>query len=161
MRIYKDKNYLRSSIFGFEDALVSTTGVIVGVSIGTSNKQFVILAAFVTIAVEAISMAAGQFLSERTLHEIDKKGHKDNLLIGSLIMFSSYFLGGALPILPIFFFPSPVIPSTLIAFSGLFALGYVKGKLIKVSPTRSAVEMLLIGGVAAIIGMIAGYLLKF
>lgn len=160
MRIYKD--YVRSSIFGFEDALVSTTGVVVGISTGTSNKQFIILAAFVTIAVEAVSMAAGQYLSEHALHQMERGKHKDSLKIGALIMFVSYFLGGVIPTFPILFLPLPLalIPVLLLAFSGLFILGFVKGKLAKVTCTRSALEMLFIGGLATLIGIIAGYFLR-
>ena len=54
------KEYLQSAMFGFNDALVSTTGVIVGVSTGTNDKRIVILAGVVTIMVEALSMGAGQ-----------------------------------------------------------------------------------------------------
>ena len=43
------KEYLQSAMFGFNDALVSTTGVIVGISTGTGNKQVVVLAGVVTI----------------------------------------------------------------------------------------------------------------
>lgn len=157
-----NKDYLRSSVFGFEDALVSTTGVVVGVSTGTTNIKFIILACLVTICVEAISMAAGQFLSERTLHEIDKEKHKDNLIVGSAIMFFSYFFGGLIPILPIFFIPLPfaILPIMFLAFSSLFVLGYIKGIIVQISPTRSALEMLFVGGLAAFIGVIAGYFLR-
>jgi hypothetical protein len=41
------KEYLQSAMFGFNDALVSTTGVIVGISTGTGDKQIVILAGIV------------------------------------------------------------------------------------------------------------------
>lgn len=160
MRIYKD--YIRSSVFGFEDALVSTTGVIVGIATGTSNKQFIILAAFVTIAVEAVSMAAGQFLSERTLHQMQKGKHRDSLSVGSFVMFLSYFLGGILPVSPLLFLPLPIalIPTLFLAFLGLFVLGFAKGRFVKVPPARSAFEMLFIGGLAAVIGIIAGYFLR-
>ncbi len=142
--------------------MVSTTGVVIGISTGTSNIKFIILACLVTIAVEAISMAAGQFLSERTLHQIEGAKHKDNLIIGSVIMFFSYFLGGLIPVSPIFFLPLPIaiLPVLFLAFFGLFVLGYIKGLIVEISPTRSALEMLTIGGLAAIMGVIAGYFLK-
>jgi vacuolar iron transporter family protein len=156
------KDYIKSSVFGFEDSLVSTTGVIIGVAIGTSNRDFIILAAFVTIAVEALSMGAGQFLSERTLHELDPKAHKDSLTIGALAMFVSYFLGGLIPVLPVIFIPLPLALyfTVIFSFLGLFTLGYVKGKITGVSASRSAIEMLVIGGLAAIVGITAGLLLK-
>ena len=158
----KNEDYIRSAVFGFEDALVSTTGVIAGIATGTSNKQFIILAALVTILVEAVSMAAGQYLTERTIHEIEKTKHTDSPIVGAFIMFFSYFIGGAIPALPVFFLPLPfaVLPAILFAFAGLFALGWFKGKFIKISPIRSAMEMLIIGGVATLIGVVAGYFLK-
>ncbi len=155
------RDYIRSSIFGFEDSLVSTTGVVVGIATGTSNREFIVLAAFVTIAVEAISMTAGQFLSERTLHELNKTDHNDNLIVGSLVMFISYFLGGLIPLLPILILPAiSILPILLLAFLGLFVLGYAKGQIVKVAPTRSAFEMLVIGGFATLIGVVSGYFLK-
>lgn len=158
----KNEDYIRSAVFGFEDALVSTTGVIAGIATATSNKQFIILVALVTILVEAVSMAAGQYLTERTIHEIEKTKHTDSPVTGALIMFFSYFVGGAIPALPVFFLPLPlaVFPAILFAFVGLFGLGWFKGKFVKISPIRSAMEMLIIGGIATIIGVVAGYFLR-
>ncbi|MEK7620940.1 MAG: VIT1/CCC1 transporter family protein, partial [Patescibacteria group bacterium] len=65
-----NKEYLQSAMFGFSDALISTTGVIVGISAGTNNKQIVILAGVVTIMVEAISMGSGQYLSLKSSREL-------------------------------------------------------------------------------------------
>src|SRR3989344_3743519 len=154
--------YLRSSLFGFEDALVSTTGMVVGISFGTTNLKFILLAAFVTIAVEAVSMAAGEFLSDEAVHELDKKTQKDNPLLSAAVMFLSYGIGGLIPVIPVIFLPhtQAIIASILFAFTGLFILGFVKGKIVKVNKIRSAMEMLLIGGIAAFIGIIVGFILK-
>jgi len=67
LNIHED--YLRSIIFGFQDSLVSTTGVIVGVAAGSNSKELVILAGIVAITVESLSMGAGQFMSEKTVHQ--------------------------------------------------------------------------------------------
>lgn len=156
------EEYLRSSLFGFEDALVSTTGMVVGISIGTSNLRFILLAAFVTISVEAVSMAAGEFLSDEAVHELDRKQRKDNILIAAGVMFLSYVLGGLIPVIPVIFLPhlQGIIGSITAAFIGLFILGFVKGKIVNINRIRSAFEMLIIGGVAAIIGIIVGLVLK-
>ena len=42
------------------------------------------------------------------------------------------------------------------ALSCLVVLGYAKGKIVKVPPIRSAMEVLIIGGIATAIGIIAG-----
>lgn len=158
-KIHQD--YLRSILFGFEDSLVSTTGVIAGVSAGSHDPKVVLLAAVVTIIVEALSMGAGQFLSERAVHQMDRH-HSDNLLVGGALMFGSYFLAGFIPLLPVilFAFPVSIFISVGSAFLGLFVLGYLKGKVVQAAPLRSGLEILLIGGAAALLGLMAGWLFR-
>ena len=152
------KEYLQSAMFGFNDALVSTTGVIVGVSTGTKNKQIVILAGVVTILVEALSMGAGQYNSSKSAHQLEKTDAAKVPLISGGIMFVSYFTAGLVPLLPIILFPIEYSRNVSIvaALVGLFILGYLKGKVVKVSPIRSAIEILIIGGLATTIGIVAG-----
>lgn len=150
-------------MFGLQDGLVSTTGVVVGISSGVENKAIIILAAFVAVTVEATSMAAGQYSSEKAVHQIDKTGkHTDNLFLGALIMFFSYLAGGLVPILPTVFIPQPDarIFSIIFAFIGLFLVGFVKGKVVAHKPLRSALELFVIGAIATSIGLIVGQLLK-
>lgn len=157
------ENYLRSTVFGFQDALVSTTGVIVGVAIGTQDKGVVLLAGVATIMVEALSMAAGQYMSEKTVQQMNKtKKHTDNLVIGALIMYGSYFLGGLVPLVPILLLPLPGASYASIIFSllGLLVLGIIKAKIVKESVARSAIEILILGGAATAVGLIVGFFLK-
>ncbi|MEK7569911.1 MAG: VIT1/CCC1 transporter family protein [Patescibacteria group bacterium] len=62
---------IREVVFGIEDSLVSTLGVISGVAGGTSNRFLVILSGIVVIFVESLSMAAGTFLSSKSKQEAD------------------------------------------------------------------------------------------
>lgn len=150
-------------MFGLQDGLVSTTGVVVGISTGVEDKAVIVLASLVAVSVEASSMAAGQYSSEKAVHQMDKTGkHTDSLITGALIMFVAYFLGGMVPIIPtVLFQPSQArIISVIGAFIALFLLGYLKGKLVEHQPLRSAVELFIIGSMATAIGLIVGYLLK-
>lgn len=155
------RDYIRSSFFGIEDSLVSTTGLIAGVAVGTQDAKFVILAGLVGVAVEAVSMAAGEFLSEETTHDLDKRD-KANPITGGLIMLVSYFAAGLVPLLPIVFLPKEysLYVSVLAALVGLFVLGLIKGKVTGKNPLRSGIEVLIVGGVAAAIGIAVGVLLK-
>lgn len=152
------KEYLQSALFGFNDALVSTTGVIVGVSIGTGNKQAVILAGVVTILVEAISMGSGQYLSSKSAHQLEKDNSLKTPIISGLIMFGAYFLAGLVPLFAIVLSPMNYAAAVAIiaALLCLAVLGFAKGKIVKVSPIKSALEMLIIGSLATGIGIIAG-----
>jgi len=157
------EDYLRSLMFGLQDGIVSTTGVVVGISTGVSDKAIIVLAALVAVTVEATSMAAGQYSSEKAVHQMDKSGrHTDNLHIGALIMFLAYLMGGSFSIVPILMFDQPVARVIAIAsaFVGLFIVGYIKGYLVEHRPLRSAIELFIIGSITTTIGIIVGYLLK-
>jgi VIT1/CCC1 family predicted Fe2+/Mn2+ transporter len=162
MSLKINQDYLRSLVFGFQDALVSTTGIVVGISAGVQNKQIIILSALVTISVEALSMAAGQYTSEKSVHQLPQSKHRDNLLIGSLLMFFSYLFGGLIPIIPTFFTLPPFssVLSITLAFISLFFLGFFKAKLFFGRVWHSALEMLTIGGLATLIGLFVGSLFQ-
>ena len=162
MSLKINQDYLRSLVFGFQDALVSTTGIVVGISAGVQNKEFIILSALVAISVEALSMAAGQYTSEKSVHLLPQSKHRDNLLTGSALMFYSYLIGGFIPIIPIFFTLPPLssILSVIFAFTGLFFLGFFKAKLFSGQVWRSALEMLTIGGLATLVGLFVGSLFQ-
>ncbi len=161
--MFKFKNihedYLRSITFGFQDALVSTTGAIAGVAIGSNNRSLVILTGMVVITVEALSMGMGQYLSEKAVHQLDKTGkHTDNLIIGGGLMTLSYFLGGLVPLAPIIYMSMPQASYYSIAFAmvGLFILGFIKAKIVEVNPWKSAIEIFILGGITTAIGVIVG-----
>lgn len=154
-----NREYLRSIIFGVEDSLVSTTGLIAGLSIGAENKKIVLLGGIVAIAVESISMGAGEYLSDDAVEELDKlKRPKERPYISGLLMFISYLLAGMVPLLPVIFLNYPVSLwfSVGFALAGLFLLGFFKGKILRSSPLNGGLKILIIGGIATAIGVIAG-----
>lgn len=156
-----NRDYFRSAIFGFQDALVSTTGVIVGVTAGSLNKSTVILAGLVTIAVESLSMGSGQYLSEKSVHQLDGR-HQDSPFLNGLIMFFSYFIAGLIPLTAVILFPinSIILAVVISSLLGLFALGWIKATLINKNPLKSALEVCLIGGLSILLGITVGSLAK-
>lgn len=157
-----DTHYVRSSFFGIEDSLVSTTGLIAGISVGTADRNVVILAGVVAIAVEAISMAAGEFLSEETEKDMSQGHDRANPVIGGLIMLVSYAAAGMVPLAPILLLDQAYAftGSIVSALVGLFILGYVRGKITRKPAIKQAVRVLVVGGIAAAIGIVVGVLYK-
>lgn len=89
--------------------------------------------------------------------------HSAFILLSSLVLLISgvtfgYFLAGLVPLLSIIIFPMSYSRDIAIvaALSCLLVLGYAKGRIVKVPPIRSAMEVLIIGGIATAIGIIAG-----
>jgi VIT1/CCC1 family predicted Fe2+/Mn2+ transporter len=152
--------YLRNFIFGVEDSLVSTVGLLSGIAIAEVPRHTIFLTGIVLIFVEAFSMAAGTFLSESSAEGFMK--HREvpagpSAKQGAL-MFASYFLSGFIPLFPYAFLESSqAFPLSITAsIIALFLLGAWGGSISKTNAFRSAFRMAVIGGVAIAVGVAAG-----
>lgn len=63
------RGWLREAVFGTQDGLISTLGALTGIAAGTRSGEAVIVAGFVIIVVESLSMAAGSYLSSKSQQE--------------------------------------------------------------------------------------------
>ncbi|MBP7057231.1 VIT1/CCC1 transporter family protein [Candidatus Gracilibacteria bacterium] len=68
---------IRDIVFGLEDGLVSTVGVLTGIASGTDDHFIVILSGIVLIMVEALSMGVGSFLSAQSERELQSRQRDD------------------------------------------------------------------------------------
>jgi vacuolar iron transporter family protein len=151
--------HIRNLIFGVEDSLVSTVGLLSGIAVAGVSQHTLVLTGFVLIFVEAFSMGIGSFLSESTAAEADHqslKGPEE----GGLIMFVSYIIAGLIPLLPYLVMYSPITMWISISASmlALLALGLAAGRLLNISVWRNAWRTFLLGGLAIVVGMVIGQL---
>ncbi len=153
---------MRNFIFGVEDSLVSTVGALSGINIAGLNRADILLAGVVLIFVEAFSMAAGSFLSERSAEEYigDRDSHPKHSFVNGLIMFFSYFISGFIPLFPYIIFQASFALWVSISLSlvALFLLGLVSGRMFRVNAWRSGSRILLVGGIAVALGVFVGQL---
>lgn len=152
--------YFRNFVFGVEDSLVSTVGLLSGVAIAGVGRETILLTGIILIFVEAFSMAAGSFLSETSAEEFSTQKravHAHSFLSGS-IMFVSYFVAGFIPLFPYVVFAREIaFPLSIIAsVISLFVLGLVSGALSRTSLVRSAFRMTVVGGIAIAVGVTVG-----
>lgn len=68
--VIESRSRIREFVFGIQDGLISTVGLLAGVHGATENNWVVILAGFVGMLSGAISMAAGSYLSTSAQKEI-------------------------------------------------------------------------------------------
>ena len=64
---------IREVVFGVEDGMVSTLGVITGIAVGSEDRYTVLLAGIVVIAVESMSMGIGSYISNSSSKEVEEK----------------------------------------------------------------------------------------
>ena len=159
----KDKGtieYIRNSIFGVEDRLVSTIGLVSGVAAAGATNKSVVLTGMVLIFVEAFSMAIGSLLSENSAEEYEEKVEVPlSASAGyAAVMFVSYLVSGFLIIIPYMFLArtEAVIASIVVAIVGLFALGAWSGKVTNLPWHSRAVAMSFLGGITIVLGVVVG-----
>lgn len=160
MRSLSFASYLRNFVFGTEDSLVSTVGLLSGIAIAGMETKAILVTGAVLIFVEAFSMAVGSFLSEYSAEEyLHKDGASSRRsLADGAIMFFSYFIAGAIPLFPyILWSPkSAIFISIFVSLLALFALGAVSARVSGVSIFKSGLRMFVIGGIAIAVGVLVG-----
>ncbi|OGM30733.1 hypothetical protein A3D84_01205 [Candidatus Woesebacteria bacterium RIFCSPHIGHO2_02_FULL_42_20] len=166
VRLSKDTFMLygRNFIFGVEDSLVSTVGLLSGVAVANVGRHTVFLTGMVLIFVEAFSMGVGSFLSEHSVEKFlnHNESGSSRPRVAGIIMFFSYFLSGFIPLLPYLYFQTGIAFAASIALSlaSLFSLGLISAKLFKINLLRNGLEMLILGGSAILMGIVVGVVLR-
>ena len=153
-------SYFRNFIFGVEDSLVSTVGLLSGIAIADVPGHTIFLTGVVLIFVEAFSMAAGTFLSEYSAEEYSNHNEKatKSEFVSGIVMFFSYSISGIIPLFPYILMPVDIALKFSVSLSviSLFILGVIGAKISHSSVLRDGLRMALVGGVAIVVGMIAG-----
>lgn len=153
-------SFLRNFIFGVEDSLVSTVGLLSGIAIASVPRKTIFLTGVILILVEAFSMAVGSFLSERAVD--DYLEHKEvpskAPFIGGVIMFFSYFVSGFIPLFPYVILRTEfaLIFSIAVSSLALLLLGFFSAKISGTNYVRSGLRMFVMGSVAVVVGILAG-----
>ena len=158
----KKSVYLRNFIFGVEDSLVSTVGLLAGVAAGGISRSAIVTTGLVLIVVEGFSMGIGSFLTEETTEEMaGQKIQTRKSIMGGITMLISYCLAGLLPLAPYTFLDDTAAVNTSITLSllGLAALGYGTSRAYnRPRPGLRAFKMFVLGGLAVTVGVMIGKL---
>src|SRR5665213_137643 len=99
--------FVRNIIFGVEDSLVSTVGLLAGIATSNIEPSKLLGIGVVYLFVEGFSMAAGSYLSEHSAEEYEtgKRVKSNEPILGGIVMFLSFIIAGIIPIAPYLLFP--------------------------------------------------------
>lgn len=157
------RDIFRNFIFGVEDSLVSTVGLLSGIAAANTSRVTIITTGIVLIFVEAFSMGIGSYLSEETSQQLSshKKISHLTVLKAALVMFISYLLAGLIPLSPYLLITGPrtEIISILATLFSLVLLGIYSARRFHGNILSKALEMFVLGGLATLVGIVIGSLL--
>lgn len=156
--------YTRNFIFGSEDSLVSTVGLLAGVASAGVGRKEIIISGIVLICVEAFSMSVGSFLSEKEIEESSPNNSpkSSKSIRASIIMLVSYIICGMIPLSPYFLMDikQAFWWSIIASIVFLFVLGFISAKILKIKVLRTTLRMTIMGGLAIGLGVVVGLILK-
>lgn len=162
--VTKTELYLRNVIFGMIDSLVSTVGLLAGISIAGTSIHTIVTTGVVYALVEGFSMAIGSFLSEESVedYKVKKQVGFSNSFFGALIMLVAFVLTSFIPIIPYIYFSASRALGFSILFSvlALFLVGMISAKISRISIVKRGVMMAFLGGAAIVIGLVVGKFLN-
>lgn len=162
------KKYLPEFVYGGMDGTITTFAVVSGVIGASLSSSIVLILGFANLFADGFSMAVSNFLSMKSDNEMSKKIQKSEYKT-AIATFIAFLLMGFIPLLS-FVVASITGNSTIIEnqFSYAFVLtgvaliiiGCQKGKITGKSKLKSAAQTFLIGGTAALLAFIMGWLIS-
>ncbi len=166
-----ERKYLAEFVYGATDGTISTFAVVAGVVGASLSSSVVLILGFANLFADGFSMAVSNYLSNKSqsdLNKIHRNKHRiKNPRRTALATFSAFILIGLIPLLSFLFAPlsdfinnNKFLLSAFLTGIAFLIIGSFKGKVIGKHWIRSALETLLIGGIAALIAYFVGYLLR-
>ena len=162
MHAHEKATLLGDAVFAANDGLVTTFAIIAGASGASLNGGVILILGFANLFADGLSMAGGNYLGLKS--EIKYKGtskterlHDHSPVRHGIVTFITFFVAGLIPLIPyILGIENAFKVSILLVGLSLFVIGLIRGKMIEGSSIRSAIEVLLVGGFAALIAYFVG-----
>ena len=157
-------NTIRAGVFGIQDGIVSTFGIIMGVAGVQISAEAVVVAGVAGVVSGALSMGAGEYVSVRTQRELLAVGaaiadqENVNPYRAAFANAGLFVGGGLIPLLPFLLTAGrpAVVASTVVSALALFVTGAALTRLTRQSPWRSGMRMLVIGGGSGLLAYVIG-----
>ncbi len=165
--VKKYGSYLDEAVYGANDGIITTFAVIAGASGAVLGSGTIIILGIANLVADGFSMGASSFLAIRTEADVARAHHRragdGHALARSVTTFFAFVVAGCLPLLP-FLLPTfkadALLVSTMGACTAFFFVGGARSYVTKRSFVSSGLEMLGVGGVAALLAYMIGALLR-
>ncbi len=158
------KKYLPDGVYGAIDGTVTTFAIIGGVYGAGLTPVIVLILGISNVLADGFSMAASNYLSKKS--EEDDANHH-TAIYSAVTTFVAFVVVGTIPLVPfivsVFVLLSAktqFLYSIVGTFLAFIFTGYMRARITGSSIVRSALETVLVGGIAAAIAYGVGVALK-
>ncbi|MEX2054409.1 MAG: VIT1/CCC1 transporter family protein [Candidatus Colwellbacteria bacterium] len=155
--------YIKDIIFGANDGIVTTFAIVAG-SVGAGlSANVILILGFASLLADGFSMGTGNYLgsrSEREVAEINGDTYTKSITVPAVFTFFSFVIAGSVPLLPFALgMNGGFALAAVMTGIALFLVGALLGQLVLHRHWFAwGLEMLFVGGAAAAIAYVIGYL---
>lgn len=149
--------FIGDIVYGANDGIITTFAVVAAAAGAGVSASIIIILGIANLVADGFSMGASAYLSMRSEQEVASataQQQERNPLFDGLVTFVSFVIAGSLPLIP-FLVPSAAedafFISSIATAITFFVVGAARSLVINRNPMLAGLEMLLVGGVAAII----------
>lgn len=155
-------------VFGAMDGTVTTFAVVSGVVGAGLGPHIVLILGFANLFADGFSMATANYMSKKSDSDLGNI-IRVNPIKAAFATFISFVLIGFIPLISFviaaiiqteFFIKNQFLFSVFLTVISFLLIGYFKGEVVGEFRIKSALQTLLVGGIAAIIAFIIGFLIK-
>jgi VIT1/CCC1 family predicted Fe2+/Mn2+ transporter len=163
--VHEKASILRDVIFAADDGIITTFAVVAGSYGAALSSSVIIILGFANLIADGFSMATGIYLGAESEAQYEKSHNdphwrSDAPVKQGITTFFAFGLAGLLPLIPYVFSIKPSFAiSSFIVLISLFLVGVIKGAYADKHWFKSGLEVLSIGGVAAFLAYLVGYLI--
>ena len=147
---------------GIEGGFAIGTSIVVALALAGMDKHLLLTTAIVSIIVNGFNSSSVKYSSEHYLDELDgreKKSAFRHYFVPSLIEFVCYFMISFLAVVPLLVIDDVkvgVLISIVVTLILLFAAGFLRGYMLRMSGLRDGIETLILGLGIISVGVISG-----
>jgi VIT1/CCC1 family predicted Fe2+/Mn2+ transporter len=156
---------LGDAVFSANDGIITTFAVVAGSAGANLDTKVVLILGFANLFADGLSMASGNYLGKKS--ENDFQSAKDvkfkdmhSPVHHGIVTFVSFVIAGFMPLIPfVFHLNEAFVLSSILVFLALFTVGALRSLFTSKNFIKGGMEVLLVGGAAAIVAYAVGYLI--
>ncbi len=164
--IHEKATLLGDAVFAANDGLITTFAVVAGAAGASLSSSVVVILGFANLFADSLSMASGNYLGVKSGIEYEKSKEKGfrsdhSPVRHGMVTFVAFVIAGLLPLLSyVFNLDSKFLFSAITVGLALFLVGVLRASYAKRNWLKGGMEVLLVGGVAAVVAYSIGFLLR-
>jgi VIT1/CCC1 family predicted Fe2+/Mn2+ transporter len=161
-RVNEEASMFRDAVFASTDGIVTTFAVVTGAMGAGLATRVVVILGLANLVADGFSMASGIYLGAKSEIEMEKKlknihWKQDAPMLQGIVTFMAFVVTGFVPLIPfIFNLPSPEYTAVGFVLLTLIAVGILKASVVGKHFISGVIEMLTIGGLAALAAFAVG-----